>query len=367
MTTVGASRPRFGLGWAHLRHYKIELLWGAFAAANYAVMLAWPSWGMVPFHLLWISLTLVYGLRAWATRPTLVVFGGAMLLTGFSIALGAFRGIHHWGELADVPLIAAMFLAMAWHARLRTGALRVAEQNADVRRAMLERQERFIEDASHVLRTPLTIARGHLELVRAQAAASPAVEVALDELGRIDSIIERLLVLANANHPEALYLSEIDLDVFLEDLFLRWSEVAPRAWRLGPLASGWLWCDPAQLRAALDALLDNAVKYTTERDVIRLDARSDGIGGAVIEVQDEGCGVAREDVDRIFDRFARADASRTRATDGIGLGLAIADAIARGHRGHCTVTSDGHGSSFALHLPRFAAVPTPAAPRSLST
>jgi signal transduction histidine kinase len=74
----------------------------------------------------------------------------------------------------------------------------------------------------------------------------------------------------------------------------------------------------------------------------------------VIEVRDEGCGIPAAALDRIFDRFARADAARTRSAGGVGLGLAIVDAIAKGHGGHCTVRSDEHGSVFGLHLPGFA-------------
>jgi signal transduction histidine kinase len=366
MTTVSLPRPVSGVGGAVRRH-RVELLWGAFATANYAAMVMWPDWETIPFHFVWISLTVLYGFRVWRLRPTLVLLASVMALTAFSIGLDAFRGIQLWGELTEVPLMAAMFLAMVWHARRRVDALKVAEQRADERRAMLERQEHFIADASHVLRTPLTIARGHLELIRTQSASSPELEVALDEMGRIDAIIERLLFLAAANHPAAVRVSEIELEAFLEDVFLRWSGVAPRAWTLGPIASGWLLADPAQLRAALDALIENAVKYTTERDAIELRARCDRVGGVVIEVANEGRGIPPEALERIFDRFARADAVRTQSTAGVGLGLAIADAIAKGHGGHCTATSDGHGASFALRLPRFAPARAPAGPMAVPT
>ena len=137
---------------------------------------------------------------------------------------------------------------------------------------MLERQERFIHDASHELRTPLTIARGHLELLLEQPGDNTELDVALDELSRIDAIVGRLLLLASADQPDFLQIAEVDLEGFLEDLFMRWSEVAPRAWRLGPLAPGRLLVDPERLRAALDALLENAVKYTP-------DARRDRAAG----------------------------------------------------------------------------------------
>jgi signal transduction histidine kinase len=345
---------------AALRRYRIELLWLLFALANYVAMIAWPAWETIPFHFVWISLTLLYGFRVWPTRATLIVLAGVMTMTAASIGLDAFEGIQLWGELFEVPLMAAMFLAMVWHARRRVEALRITEERAEERRSLLERQERFIHDASHELRTPVTIARGHLELLRGQLALASdegtqaaEVDVALDELARTDAIIERLLLLATADQPDFLRIDEIELEPFLEDVFMRWSEVAPRAWRLGPLAPGRLLVDPDRLRAALDALLENAVKYTSEGDAIELRAGGDGSGWIVIEIEDEGCGVPDGALQLIFDRFARADAARTRSTGGVGLGLAIVDAIAKGHDGRCTVHNTERGSIFALQLPGY--------------
>jgi two-component system OmpR family sensor kinase len=344
--------------------YRVELLWLAFAAVNYVAMIAWASWETIPFHFVWISLTFLYGFRVWPMRGTLILLAGVMVMTTASIGLDAFDGIQLWGELFEVPLMAAMFLAMVWHARRRVEALRIAEERAEQRHSMLERQERFIHDASHELRTPVTIARGHLELLRGQGEAAPEVDVALDELGRIDAIIGRLLLLAGADQPDFVLTDEIELGPLLEDVFMRWSELAPRAWRLGSLAPGRLLVDAERLRAALDALLENAVKYSQPHAAIELRARRDGPGLVSIEVEDEGCGVPDEALARIFDRFARADSARTRSEGGVGLGLAIVDAIAKAHRGGCTVTSTNEGSIFALRLPNFTpAVPELAPPR----
>jgi signal transduction histidine kinase len=343
-----------------LKRYRVEVLWALFAAANYAAMIGWPSWETIPFHFVWISLTLLYGFRVWPMRATLVVLAVVMAFTGASIMLDAFRGIQLWGELFEVPLMAAMFLAMVWHARRRIDALRVAEAEAEERRALLESQERFIHDASHELRTPLTIARGHLELLAGHGLAGE-LDVALDELGRIDAIIERLLVLAAAEAPDFLRIEDVELEPFLEEVFMRWPEVAPRAWRLGPLAGITVPVDPDRLRAALDALLENAIKYTDQRDAIELRARRAGPGQVLIEVEDEGSGVQEDALTRIFERFARADAARTRSTGGFGLGLAIVDAIAKAHGGRCTARNTGHGSIFGLQLPTVA--PTRSAQR----
>jgi len=349
------GRPRRLEDW--VRRQQVEIVWAVFAAVNYAAMIAWPSWETIPFHFVWISLTLLYGFRVWAPRPTAIVLGCVMVMTGVSIGFDAFHGIQLWGELFEVPLMAAMFLAMVWHARRRVEAQRIAEGRAEEHRSLLERQERFIHDASHELRTPLTIARGHLELLQSAIETQPEVEVALDELDRMDAIVARLLVLAVADEPDFLQTADIELEPLLEDVFMRWSGLAPRAWRLGPLASGRLHVDADRLRAALDALLENAVKYSPTGAAIELRARARGRNEVVIEVEDEGCGVPPQALSRIFDRFARADSARTRAAGGVGLGLAITDAIAKAHGGTCSATSTVAGSIFALRLPGFTPAP----------
>ncbi|MGH2915980.1 MAG: sensor histidine kinase [Solirubrobacteraceae bacterium] len=340
--------------------HRVEIAWAAFAAGNYAAMIAWPSWETIPFHFVWISLTLVYGFRVWSMRNTRIVLASVMALTGASIGLDAFKGIQLWGELFEVPLMAAMFLAMVWHANRRVQALRLAAAQTEETRSLLARQERFVHDASHELRTPVTIARGHLELLSRQEGESPEVAVALDELGRMDSLIERLLVLARADQHDFLMPAQVEVEPLLEDVFMRWSGLAPRAWRLGPLAQGRLLVDSDRLRAALDALLENAVKYSQPNAAIELRARYHGHHEVWIEVQDEGCGVPPEALERIFDRFARADSARTRSAGGAGLGLAIVDAIARAHGGECGATSSCGGSTFVLRLPNFTPARAPA-------
>jgi signal transduction histidine kinase len=354
--------PRRADDW--VRRQRVEIAWAAFAAANYVAMIAWPTWETIPFHFVWISLTLLYGFRVWDLRPTLIVLGCVMAMTGFSIGLDAFHGVQLWGELFEVPLMAAMFLAMVWHARRRVEAQRIAEAKAEQHRSLLERQERFIHDASHELRTPVTIARGHLELLKGEAPGQPEVDVALDELSRMEAIIARLLVLAVADEPDFLQTADIELEPLLEDVFMRWSGLAPRAWRLGPLAHGQLHVDADRLRAALDALLENAVKYSHPGAAIELRATPRGRNEVMIEVEDEGCGVPPEALSRIFDRFARADSARTRAAGGVGLGLAITDAIAKAHGGSCSVTNTGMGSIFALRLPGFTPAPERAGVRT---
>jgi signal transduction histidine kinase len=342
-----------------LRRRPVEAGWAAFAGANVAAMAVWPAWETIPFHFVWISLTIVYGFRVWEPPATAAVLGAVALVTGAAIFVDAFERIQLWGELFEVPLMSAMFLAMVWHARRRQEALRAAKHEAAERAALLERQERFLHDVSHELRTPVTIARGHLEIAaRAGRGDATEIAVALDELERMEHIVERLLLLAKIGQPDFVVAVDVDVESFLEDVFMRWSEVAPRSWRLGRLASGELRADPEAVRAALDALLENAVRYTDAGGTIELSSHARG-DELAIEVADDGPGIPAEVVSRIFDRFARGDAARTRTEGGVGLGLAIVDAIARAHSGTCTVTTSSAGSVFSLNLRGFVANPVP--------
>jgi signal transduction histidine kinase len=344
------SRPCDTRGTGLPRLRAIDAAWAIFATANLVAMVRWETWETIPFHFIWVSLTLLYGFRVWRTEATLGVLGAVVLITGFLIINDVEHGTQEWGELFEVPLMSAMFLAMVWHARRRQHALQALSELADNRASLLERQERFLHDASHELRTPVTIARGHLELLESDHPQRPEVEVALDELGRIERILGRLLLLAKADRPDFVVSRDVDLEPFLEDVFIRWSGVAPRVWRLGHIASGRLRADEEALRIALDALLENAVKYTEPDDGIEIRTEA-ARGELVIEVADEGCGIPGAALERIFDRFARVDAARNRSDGGVGLGLAIVDAIAKAHGGRCTVHANEGGATFALHLP----------------
>jgi signal transduction histidine kinase len=345
-----------------LRRNWPETAWGLFAVANFVAMSFWPGWETIPFHFVWISLTLLYGFRVWRAAATYLVLAAVVTVTGSLILSDAFSGEQLWGELFEVPLMSAMFLAMVWHAKRRQEALRTVGRQAAQRASLLERQERFLHDASHELRTPVTIARGHLEVLRrTNGESAPEIEVALDELQRIEQILERLLLLAKADQPDFVVLKPLDLEPFIEDVFMRWSEVAPRTWRLGALASGKLRVDQEALRCLLDALLENAVKYSEQGDPIEIRSRST-YDEVVIEIEDGGCGIAPDALTSIFERFARADAARSRVHGGVGLGLAIVDAIAKAHGGRCTVRSTRTGTTFTLRMPRFEPDSVTAAP-----
>jgi signal transduction histidine kinase len=323
----------------------IDIAWAAFAIANAVAMFLWPDWETIPFHFIWVSLTLLYGFRVWPLAPTSFVLWLVVLVTGALIFGDARQGTQGWGELFEVPLMSAMFLAMVWHGRRRQRAI-------DELAALAARQERFLHDASHELRTPITIARGHLDVLRAERGDAHELAIAQDELRRMESIVERLLLLAKADQPNFVLLDELEVEPFLEDVFLRWSEIGPRRiWRLGSVAAGTLEADADAVRLALDALIENAVEHTPPEGTIEISARPDA-EFAVIEVRDDGHGIPAHALERIFERFGRADPARTRTAGGVGLGLSIVDAIVKAHGGVCTVRSDEAGTVFSLYMPR---------------
>jgi signal transduction histidine kinase len=341
-------------GIASLRRNALEVAFVAFVGVNLVAMELWPRWETIPFHLIWTSLTLLYGIRVWRLTRTFAVLIWFGLISGVLILSDAMNGTQQWGELFEVPLMSAMFLAMVWHARRRQDAIRATARKGEEKAALLDQQEQFLHDVSHELRTPVTIARGHLELLqRDNGTSGSEISVALDELERVERIVEGLLMLAKVGQPTFVdSVTELDLGDFLEDLVMRWVEVAPRAWRVGSLAQGMLRADPDALRVALDALVENAVKHTDPADVIEL--RSRAIDGQVaIGVADEGCGVPPELQGEIFERFARAEPARSGADGGLGLGLAIVDGIAKAHGGHCSLKASPAGSVFTLVLPGF--------------
>src|SRR5438067_5218041 len=131
---------------AFLRRRWPEVAWAAFAIANFVAMGIWPGWETIPFHFVWISLTLLYGFRVWGREATAGVLFVVMSATGALILTDAFEGLQLWGELFEVPLMAAMFLAMVWHARRRQEALRTAEERAEENARLLSREESFLQD-----------------------------------------------------------------------------------------------------------------------------------------------------------------------------------------------------------------------------
>jgi two-component system OmpR family sensor kinase len=334
----------------------VEIAWGAFAVVNVAVILAVSRWETIPFHFVWVSLTLVYGFRRWRLRTTMVLLLVVIAATGAALTWSIVRGHEGPDELAEVPLMAAMFLAMVWHAERRQSAVEEARRLAESEHQLLIAQREFVRDASHELRTPITVARGHAELIRATDGDGQVAEdadVVLDELGHLSKLSERLLLLATAGHPAFLSSGPVDVEAFLEGLARRWIPTAPRDWQIRIGARGSILADRERLETAVDALLENALAATNVGATVALACRAT-VEELLIEVGDEGVGIPVQDLPRIFDRFSRVQEHRGRANGGTGLGLSITKAIVEAHGGSIDVDSEpGRGTIFRIVLPGF--------------
>src|SRR5215472_8377836 len=334
----------------------VDVAWGAFSIANLVAMVVFSRWETVPFHFIWISLTLLYGFRVWSTRPTIWVLAVVMVTTFAAIGWDVSHGAEPVDELNEVPLMAAMFGMMVWHAQRRLTAYRVSARISAENARLLATQRRFLQDASHQLRTPITIALGHAELLASDLAGSGRAEerdigVVVGELVRLRRLSERLLMIAAAEDPDFLRPEPVALDRFTMDVLRKWMPTAERRWQLGRLDEVMVDADRERLGLAVDALLENAIRHTKEGDVIQLSVLScqDGSAGRMI-IADTGSGIPPSEHDHVFDRFRSG--GEMGDGRGTGLGLALVRAVARAHGGEALVHSTpGHGSEFELVLP----------------
>jgi signal transduction histidine kinase len=228
---------------------------------------------------------------------------------------------------------------------------------AETFNAMLDRldasfttQRQFLDDAGHELRTPITIARGHLELLGDDPQEKEeTVALVLDELSRMSRIVNDLLLLAKAEEPDFLEPEPVDLDVLTDELVAKTRALGERDWVLESRGDGVVEADRQRLTQAVVQLAQNAVQHTSPGDEIALGTWQ-GAGELRLWVRDTGPGIAVEEQERIFSRFVRARGNRHR--DGAGLGLPIVQAIAEAHGGSVQVRSrPGAGALFTLVLP----------------
>jgi heavy metal sensor kinase len=238
--------------------------------------------------------------------------------------------------------------------------------------AAFQRITQFTADASHELRTPVSLIRTEAELAlrrsRGEAEYKESLRHILLEAERTTALIEQLLSMARADSGrETLHLEPVDLRQTLRGVVDGWQQVATirnlqfSASLDAPDFS--VMGDETLLRRLADILLDNAFKYTPSPGSVHLSLEPQG-ENALIRVQDSGVGIPEEEQGKIFERFYRVDKARSRAQGGAGLGLAIAHWIVTQHGGSIQVESrPGQGSTFRVELPMTAAPmpsPTPA-------
>ena len=213
-------------------------------------------------------------------------------------------------------------------------------------------QRNFINDAGHELQTPITIVRGHLEVLQEEMKLEghETLELVIDELDRMSRIVSELLLLAKVEQPDFLYLETVDINLLTEEIYLKASVLASRDWRLDGKASGKIIVDRHRIAQAALNLAQNATQHTVAGEEIALGSTLVN-GNIHFWVRDTGEGVALADQKRIFQRFARGLNSHRRS-EGAGLGLAIVSAIASAHGGRIELISQvGIGSTFTIIFP----------------
>ncbi|MFY1596232.1 HAMP domain-containing sensor histidine kinase [Micromonospora sp. WMMD737] len=246
-------------------------------------------------------------------------------------------------------------------AREAAGSARASEARA---RRSEERMRQFVADASHELRTPLTTIRGFSELYRQGAASAPEQTADLlrrieQEAARMGLLVEDLLLLARLDRERPLSLAPVELPVLASEAVEAARAVAPeRRIELevtpgsGPLV---VYGDDARLRQIIGNLMTNSLTHTPPEASVTLRLRAEPGNLAVVEVVDTGPGLTPEQAERVFERFYRVDAARTRragGNTGTGLGLAIVAALVRAHHGTVEVAeTPGGGATFRVRLP----------------
>lgn len=229
---------------------------------------------------------------------------------------------------------------------------------ADTFNAMLDRlesafaaQREFVDDAGHELRTPITIVRGHLELMGDDPAErEETVRLVTDELDRMSRIVEDLLLLAKAERPDFVTPEPVQLAELTADVYVKARTLGERDWQLAEVADLEVQLDPQRITQAMVQLAQNAVQHTTAGQTVRIGSRADA-GRVELYVADSGPGVQPQDAEVIFERFRRGTARRGARGSGAGLGLSIVRAIAEAHGGRVRLhDTEGGGATFVLTL-----------------
>ena len=335
------------------------------------------------------------GTRFWLAHRTVRVKGVeydvevAVSMQAFDRSLERFRDLLYWAgpiflilaalgghwlsRRALVPVDQIIHTARSIGARDLSRRLTVPrtgdelERLADTLNEMLgrleasfERMTQFTADASHELRTPMSVMRANAEITlrrpRSDAEYRDALAKILAESERVSRLIEQLLLLARADSGFAIpQARQMDLNAAVESACGEASVLAEAKrlrfdWSVpdNPLH---VWGDSASLERLFVILLDNAIKYTASGGQVDMRLRRDD-GFAVADVRDTGAGIPADDIGHVFDRFYRADHARSRESGGAGLGLAIGRWIAEAHGGEICVESElGKGSTFKVKIP----------------
>ena len=227
-----------------------------------------------------------------------------------------------------------------------------------------ERERRlFVSNVSHELRTPLTSVKSYLEALDEGALSEPVapdfIKVSLDETNRMMRMVTDLLHLSRIDNATShLDVELINFTAFITFIINRFDQIRGEdeekkyyLVRDCPITSVWIEIDTDKMTQVIDNILNNAIKYSPDGGKITVTMKTTD-DQMILSISDQGLGIPKQDLPRIFDRFYRVDRARSRAQGGTGLGLAIAKEIIKQHKGFIWAKSEyGKGSTFTIVLP----------------
>jgi signal transduction histidine kinase len=345
-TRFALSRPGRRVG------IVVDVALGVFVVGMLGLMIALPGHEAGPFHLIFLALAIAYGYRIWPVVPTVAVTATITVLTGWLMIAHAAQGRLPTSELAEIPLMPLVLLVMVWYVQRWMAVVEVLEHMAAQQLEAADRERDFLRDASHAIRTPVTIARGHLELVATEDLDDEVradLSVAMLQLERMSALSNRLLAVARLDSGSDLSEVPTDLGELVRELGGNWSTGSDREWQIEVLPTGAIMADPEWIAMTLDALIENAVHFTPAGGVIALRCERSADRCTVV-VADSGQGIEPEDLPHVFDRFWHR--MPPYGPMGTGLGLSMARSTAIAHGGSLTARNGPSGGAlFELVLP----------------
>ena len=343
----------------------IGIAWVLFAGVNCYLTFTMAGQETIPYHLVWASFALVYGLCPWPRRLTRVVFATVTVVTGVALVGHAASGNIDWEECSEIVLMGAILSILVWHVNRQWSARDrlIAVQAQERDRA--EKRETAARFGSHEVRTRLTIARGYAQLIADQTVESSVradAELVVAELVKASALATNLLTLVRVDQPPAK--SPVDVDELISVILRRWAVTADRNWS-ATSEVGMILGDAERLEATLDCLLENAMKFSGPDDTIAIDARTTD-HHLVMSVSDSGAGIPADDLGTVFEVFKTGTSAGDRA--GSGLGLAIVRAITEARGGTVHVDSElGVGTRFTIRYPLQSLPPGAVQPNRLTS
>ena len=253
--------------------------WAASAPGRLIGMVASPRRWLRSHSLRLRGRHVVYGLRLWRSAAVAAALAVCVTTGGMTVYNVIFSN-EPAPELIEVPLMTMMVLATIWHVRSRQKAAAVVAAVADERQRMIERERTFFANVTHDLMTPITVARGHVDILGRTGPPTPdelaeTKHVIIEELRRIESMVGDLLLVGRLDQDAGLQKAKLDVEDFLHVVADRWKAVAERTFTIDVDAPGAILADGNTLSQALDNVIENAVSYTEPGDAITLRARAE--------------------------------------------------------------------------------------------